>query len=203
MQDRDERCCVSSPAPLKCMSKSSHFVPGHANPTILQHRAKRYERMMKAHGIHQPVSARDPAIPVSRRKEEFISQPAKKRKQDQFDDSHNQAADDDEGLCSVKSEIGCAISEHTTVKNEPALLEDTSAATEYPWLYYNQSDRASLALVDENATFNDFIDSGAYESVDSQAAFVIDPEVERKDNVNEDLGVSDGDIDQQSILILD
>ena len=69
--------------------------------------AKRYERMMKAHGIHQTqTSIRD--VPISSRKPKDEAA-AKKRKLEQFEEDSNTAVDDDEvGFSKVKEE-GIAI----------------------------------------------------------------------------------------------
>ncbi|KAI9760845.1 MAG: hypothetical protein M1835_000100 [Candelina submexicana] len=67
--------------------------------------AKRYERMMKAHGIlpgGPPVSATSVS---STPKSSTKSTPSKKRKTKDFDDSFNEAVDDDEGLLPVKDEV--------------------------------------------------------------------------------------------------
>ena len=73
--------------------------------------AKRYERLMKFHGIHQsqsggtaPPTMRD--IPVaSRRKTSPSGGPTKKRKLDKLaQTSENLNADDDEGLATMKAE---------------------------------------------------------------------------------------------------
>lgn len=93
--------------------------------------AKRYERMMKANGIHQsqsgpttPPSIRDTPTPSSRRKNSPSAAPStsgsgnKKRKLDDYAETTSGLnTDDDEGLFNVKAESS------TTVKAEPVKAE--------------------------------------------------------------------------------
>lgn len=88
--------------------------------------AKRYERMMKANGIHQSQSdvttassIRDTPIPSPRRKASPSAGPSnKKRKLDNLAEAtSNFNTDDDEGLSNVKAESS------TTVKAEPIKVE--------------------------------------------------------------------------------
>ncbi|KAI9784691.1 MAG: hypothetical protein M1816_000756 [Peltula sp. TS41687] len=68
--------------------------------------AKRYERMMKAHGIatNTPAARTTPAPSASRREN---STPSKKRKLSNFAaDAEGNAVDDDEGQVGVKEECG-------------------------------------------------------------------------------------------------
>lgn len=140
-------------------------------------RAKRYERLMKAHNIHQPASSRDSIVPVIRRKDDSYSQapPAKKRKQDHFADNGDMTADDDEGLGKVKDETNGVDPNNTIIKSEAALQEETRMGepvfgADYPWLRYSAS-RVDSNEGDEGAAFDDFIVSGAFEPLNATSHF--------------------------------
>lgn len=92
--------------------------------------AKRYERMMKANGIHQSQSGgttvssiRDTPNPSPRRKTSPSAGPSnKKRKLDEYaETTSNFNTDDDEGLSNVKAESS------TTVKAENVKAEHVKA----------------------------------------------------------------------------
>lgn len=118
-------------------------------------RAKRYERMMKAHGIHQSQtgssSIRDTPIPSPRSKGSPATGSSKKRKLDQFTDTNsNIAEDDDEGLNRIKPEPSKAVKAET-VKEEPAAAEVSvdSASTFQHCQGFDGTDDGSI--------FNDFL----------------------------------------------
>ena len=156
---------------------------------------------MKAHGIHQVVCSRDTAVPALRRKDDSISQPSKKRKHDQCDETSKQAIDDDEGLGRVKDEVACTVPDRPVVKDEVLVHEDTPIDTDYPWLQYG-SGRAGSSTGDDSSAFNDFIVSGAFEASDTPQHFepsgmITSPNVEGESHIE------GRDLAQQSILILD
>ncbi|MCJ1432093.1 hypothetical protein MMC27_001449 [Xylographa pallens] len=163
--------------------------------------AKRYERMMKAHGIHQAICSRDSAVQALRRKDEPISQGSKKRKHDQFDESSNQGVDDDEGLGRVKDEVACKSPDRTVVKDEVQVQEDTSAMTDYPWLRYGSGTAGSSTRDDSNA-FNEFIVSGGFEDINIPQPFETSGTVQSSLS-EEESRTEAGDMAQQSILIVD
>lgn len=111
-------------------------------------RAKRYERMMKAHGIHQSQTTstiRDTPIPSPHRKTSSTATTtasAKKRKLDQFAETGSGVAtDDDEGLsANVKKEPALKGMPHLandTIKAEPV---DTTIKTEGPAIRADAAD---------------------------------------------------------------
>ncbi|MCJ1382724.1 hypothetical protein MMC17_005837 [Xylographa soralifera] len=163
--------------------------------------AKRYERMMKAHGIHQPISSRDSAVPALRRKDDPISQGSKKRKHDQFDESSNQPVDDEEGHGRVKDEVVCTIPDRTVVKDEGQIQEDTSADADYPWLRYG-SGRAGSSTGDDSSAFNEFIVSGGFEEINIPQHFETSDTVQSPPR-DEESRAEAGNMAQQSILIVD
>ena len=156
---------------------------------------------MKAHGIHQVICSRDSAVPALRRKEDPISQGSKKRKHEQFDESSNQAVDDDEGLGRVKDEVACAIPDRTIVKDEVQLQEDTFAGTDYPWLRLG-SGRAGSSAGDDSSAFNEFIVAGGFEEINIPQPFETSATVQSSQR-EEESRTEAGIMDQQSILIVD
>ncbi|MCJ1387207.1 hypothetical protein MMC18_000047 [Xylographa bjoerkii] len=163
--------------------------------------AKRYERMMKAHGIHQAISSRDSAVQALHHKDDSISLASKKRKHDQFEESSNQAIDDDEGLGKVKNEVACRVPDRTIVKDEAHVQEDISADTDYPWLRYG-SGRAGSSAGDDSSAFNDFIVSGGFEEVSIPQHFEASSMVQSP-RMDGETHTEASDIAQQSILIVD
>ncbi|KAI9763012.1 MAG: hypothetical protein M4579_000075 [Chaenotheca gracillima] len=79
--------------------------------------AKRYERMMKAHGIN-PSASNTRTTPSASSIPRATSGSAKKRKMEQFVEDNNQATDDDEGVRKVKAEVIDDDAEQTEVKSE-------------------------------------------------------------------------------------
>ncbi|KAI9835960.1 MAG: hypothetical protein M1837_003572 [Sclerophora amabilis] len=80
--------------------------------------AKRYERMMKAHGINNPggIATRSAPAPAGSRRDNSGS--AKKRKLDHFEDTGTHAIDDDEGVQQIKNEVEAAGPEEPLIKSE-------------------------------------------------------------------------------------
>ncbi|KAI9860218.1 MAG: hypothetical protein M1830_006235 [Pleopsidium flavum] len=124
--------------------------------------AKRYERMMKAHGIH-PTSptVRDTPAPT-KGKDSAKSLALKKRKLDQFCDPASGATDDDEGLAKVKDEVGAVF-----VKDEAATVGQEYSGGEimqFPVLQGGCMGAGSSNgyRSDDGNVFNDFIQSGAF-----------------------------------------
>lgn len=101
--------------------------------------AKRYERMMKANGIHQSQSGpttvssiRDTPVPSPRRKTSPSAGPSnKKRKLDSYaETTSNVNTDDDEGLCNVKTESSIkAEVKAEPIKEDPTMEEVTADST--------------------------------------------------------------------------
>ena len=129
--------------------------------------AKRYERMMKAHGIYQTNSTiADTPIPSTKPKTSSsatATNPAssKKRKQTQFVET-NTNTDDDEGLNKVKPEPPNkkikpeAVKEEST-DNQASPQALTSAKEKTPSKYTMGLDDA-----DDSAMFRDFLSFGAF-----------------------------------------
>ncbi|MCJ1244214.1 hypothetical protein MMC30_001412 [Trapelia coarctata] len=169
--------------------------------------AKRYERLMKAHNIHQPACSRDSIVPVIRRKEDSHCQtpPSKKRKQDHFADTGDMAANDDEGLGSVKDETDGVDPNNNIVKSEAAFQENTGMGepvfgNDYPWLRYSAS-RVDSNEGDEGAAFDDFIVSGAFEPMNATSHF--EDASAAKPGEGGGAAVNGGGESSGSILILD
>ena len=153
--------------------------------------------MMKAHGIHQPSSSRDTIVPPLRRKEDIGTPPSKKRKQDQFSSDCSAAVDDDETPGRIKDEVAYPGQGTAPVKDEHPLHDGTQAGTNYPWLY--RAPQSDPSLNDDNA-FDDFIVSGAFESINPQHGY---GQAIIQQN-NEDEGTLTGsDGAQDNVLILD
>ena len=124
--------------------------------------AKRYERMMKAHGIH-PTNPSAPELSAPTKPKDTAKMEAlKKRKLEQFADVPSAAIDDDEGLGRVKNEIGAV-----PIKDEPnagGMVYATPEASQYPVLQGNCSGvvgNGGYGSADANA-FNEFMQSGAF-----------------------------------------
>ena len=121
-------------------------------------RAKRYERMMKAHGIHQSAaSIRDTPIASRRRNKDAKSDSTKKRKADQFaDENNNTTGDDDEGLGKIKDEpVKKTVKKETEVKVETPLSDG--------FFQYPTNDGDQRMSIDGNSMFATFLHSGAFE----------------------------------------
>ena len=137
--------------------------------------AKRYERMMKANGIHQSQSggttassSRDTPAPSPRRKASPSAGPSssKKRKLDSFaETTSNLNTDDDEGLSNVKAESNTTIKAEA-FKAEPVKEEHTdqegpsdstasTGASEYPF-----NDALGFDGADDMALMDDFVAFG-------------------------------------------
>ncbi|MCJ1397950.1 hypothetical protein MMC11_001146 [Xylographa trunciseda] len=163
--------------------------------------AKRYERMMKAHGIHQAISSRDAAVPALRCKDDSTCQSSKKRKHDQFNESSNQPVDDDEGLLRAKDEVAYTVPDRTVVKDEAQVQEDASADTDYPWLRYGPG-RAGSSTGDDSNAFNEFIVSGGFEEINIPQHFETSGMAQSPEK-NEESNAEVREMAQQSILIVD
>lgn len=125
MRNRLERCGVSATSrPANVISQCSTIPISRSSANLTSSSAKRYERMMKAHGIYQgnqPI--RETTVASSRpskKNESSSGVKNKKRKLDQFNDSNNNTdtADDDEDIPSMKPEF---------VKTEPTKSGSTEA----------------------------------------------------------------------------
>ncbi|RDW95332.1 hypothetical protein BP5796_01095 [Coleophoma crateriformis] len=79
--------------------------------------AKRYERMMRTHGIPSTVATTKPASGRSRKNEPGDSPAPKKRKGEEFSEDPNNSVDDDEPLASFKQEP-INVKEELKVKEE-------------------------------------------------------------------------------------
>ena len=157
-----ERLSARRLAPSSCSSLISLTFP-------FMDSAKRYERMMKAHGIHPTCpTARETPFPV-KPNDQPSADALKKRKFDQFADVTNNPMDDDEGLFRAKTELGAIL-----IKDEPSAtgtgypLADMS---QYPTLQGggggvgNDSYRSNEANV-----FSDFVQSGAFGQIFAETA---------------------------------
>ena len=118
--------------------------------------AKRYERMMKAHGIHTPsASIRDTPVPTRRSRTEDKTGDNKKRKFNEFNtDASNLATDDDEGLSNVKEEH-----KNVAIKDEEQL--ETQLYTHGDYIPYTNLAASNGAGFDETSLFDEFIHSTA------------------------------------------
>jgi hypothetical protein len=119
--------------------------------------------MMKAHGIYQGPVSRDLTIATPKRKSEPTEQ-SRKRKLDDFSTSDHQATDDDESSRKVKAEDFGTTLALPTIKEEPFLLTEHDASSNYPWLCppaaltraRNDSMRTANSTNEENL-FGEFI----------------------------------------------
>ena len=180
-------------------SKGAAYVPSveefspPQDPNCI-HSAKRYERMMKAHGIYQTSSTiADTAIPSSKNKTTaatatFNSTPpicSKKRKHAQFVET-NSNTDDDEGLSKVKSEYPIKRIKGEMVKDEPHNQQsrlNTVAVQQLP-VHPDGSMSAKeetaiksatgLGNADDSATFRDFLAFGAFGGQDAESWAIFD-----------------------------
>ncbi|KAL8827350.1 MAG: hypothetical protein Q9191_003242 [Dirinaria sp. TL-2023a] len=126
--------------------------------------AKRYERMMKANGIHQsnqPIRETTIASTPRKRAENTSGSSQKKRKLDHFNDgnSNTDTGDDDEGLPKVKPEPVKAedVNPDPTgamIKEEPLILDDGNVS--YPDETLDQGYQAH-----DNSYFDEFIQPSA------------------------------------------
>jgi hypothetical protein len=145
--------------------------------------------MMKAHGIHQSSNPRESVPPTPRRKDEPASRAAKKRKLDQFNDSGAGSGvdDDDELLGVVKEEPACQAQRASFIKPEASLGFDhgVPAPVNYPWLRIPRNTSNPMPKVESSASgdihvpdtfFNDFIQSGGFESVNEEPHYTHMPE---------------------------
>lgn len=149
--------------------------------------AKRYERMMKANGIHQSQSGgttasgiRDTPIPSPRRKTSpSAGTCSKKRKLDQYAETNsNFNTDDDEGLGNVKAESSITVKAEPIkaepIKEEPMGQEGTPESTAPTGAFqYPSSGGMGFDGAHDSAMFDDFLAFGGSSSHDhgSQAAF--------------------------------
>ncbi|KAG4428784.1 hypothetical protein IFR05_015733 [Cadophora sp. M221] len=117
--------------------------------------AKRYERMMRAHGIASNAAAIKPAPARSLKSERnesvppssSSSPPSKKRKADPFLEE-NTAADDDEGFGStIKAEPAVTIKEQFVIKEEE------------PHQHHHQQQRPGQLSLDEAANLIQYYDT--------------------------------------------
>lgn len=177
------------------------------------HSAKRYERMMKAHGI-APNAASVRASPAARsfkteRKES--STPAKKRKMDDFAHDHGAAADDDETFENIKSDPGSQ-GEHLHVKEEPGQMLSGTGDNHMGFMSSlsggNQDYLRADNMFEQNAAgFNTHVadtDDGKIYSLRHEARFLPFNGFEQA-GLNNDgpSGGQAGDHQQDSILIAD
>ena len=205
MWNRQQRRCVSpltGNAPSSCSSHSP--LPTHqtsisfAQHCTLQSKqnqadgflsAKRYERMMKANGIHQsqsgpttPSSTRDTSVPSSRRKNSPSAGPSlsasgsKKRKLDNYAETTSSInADDDETLFNANAESSTAVkpepvkAEHVesgkvkaeVIKEEDAAQEGTEDSTASAEnVVYPSRGGMGFDGADDSTLFDDFLAFG-------------------------------------------
>ena len=133
--------------------------------------AKRYERMMKAHGIHQssqPIRETTIASRPPKRAESASTPKDKKRKLDQFTDanSNTDTGDDDEGLQNIKPEPVKSEPVGTVVKEEPVELDQNP-------LSFSPGTMESEYQPDESSFFNEFLHPGAFDqpALNGQSAY--------------------------------
>ena len=125
--------------------------------------AKRYERLMKFHGIHQSQSGGTAAptmrdIPVaSKRKASPSGGPTKKRKLDKLaQTSEDLNADDDEGLATVKPES------ITSIKAEPVSVKEEDIKKEFN-ATDDLSDSKAYVASNSPMRFNGAVDSAMFD----------------------------------------
>ncbi|KAL2041771.1 hypothetical protein N7G274_005555 [Stereocaulon virgatum] len=158
------------------------------------HSAKRYERMMKAHGIYQTSSTiADTAFLSSKNKTTAATatsnstapSSSKKRKQAQFVET-NSNTDDDEGLGKVKSESPIKKIKGEMVQDEPhnkqARLNtvDVQQLPVHPDGLMSAKEETAvesatdLGNTDDSATFRDFLAFGAFSGQDAESWAIFD-----------------------------
>ena len=185
-------CSYHSPLPIHKASKSftshSTLQPKQSKADRIPS-AKRYERMMKANGIHQsqsgpttPSSIRDTPTPSSRRKTSPSAGPSnsssgnKKRKLDDYAETTSSLnTDDDEGPFNVKAESSTAVkaepvkAEHPEsgeIKAEPIKEEITSqegtedSTASTDRFMYPSSGGMGFDGADDSTLFDDFLAFG-------------------------------------------
>ena len=134
--------------------------------------AKRYERLMKANGIHQsqsgPItpSIRDTPIPSPRRKTSPSAGPAsKKRKLDKYaEPTSNLNTADDAGLGDLKTESSMGVKAEVkaeTMKEEPTSEEVTADSTASTGAFqHSASDTMGFDGANDGSLFDDFLAFG-------------------------------------------
>lgn len=163
--------------------------------------AKRYERMMKQHGLHQSASSsrENPTSPVAKEPKEpkaaKATPPSKKRKAATLDGAAETTHDDSESLPqrNIKAE-GDAI-----VKDEPSDTVEP-ASTPAGIMYQNLETGEEVALPADDGLFNDFLHSNAFDAQNGSADGGYDGAYDPKEY--DGMGAAgDGAMMQESILI--
>lgn len=146
MPDSEQRCRVRSIVLALFLSSFTSMLFEKLfllSPNLDSFRAKRYERLMKFHGIHQPASAaREPLKPADHKEEKSSapttpvkrtaedstqshpssSKKSRKSKKGIDDESYNIAMDDDEGLAPAgAAKIKTEKRSGPVVKEEPEM----------------------------------------------------------------------------------
>jgi hypothetical protein len=153
-------------------------------------RAKRYERMMKAHGIApSATSIKNSSLPkVSQKEKSDCAHQTKKRKGDQFDEG---AAEDDPesesygyengtGNAHIKRELGNNLETLQVIKQEPNQhqqqleIENSHSIMQLPFHIDNRQDiyTARSSMYDPSSGFNTSADSGNVYGLCDQQAFL-------------------------------
>lgn len=184
------------------------------------HSAKRYERMMKANGIHQSQSGGTTVsdTPVSSRgKTSPSAGPSnKKRKLDKYaETTSNLNTDDDEGLGDVKGESSSTVKAEPTikaesikaelVKEEPNGQEDSAASTSA--FQYPSSGTMGFDGANDSSLFDDFLAFGGSIKPDHEIQAALNGGFSDEGVAPMSMTPSTGDVDpqalQESILIVD
>ena len=163
------------------------------NPNCF-HSAKRYERMMKAHGIYQTNSTiADTSISSSKTKTASVPGTSnttapissKKRKHAQFVETSTNT-DDDEGLSKAKSEPSIKKIKGETIKEEPKKQQacrdtpDVQQLPVHPEAFTSVKEETSIKSAtglgddDDSVTFRDFLSFGAFGGQDADLGGMFD-----------------------------
>ena len=165
-------------------------------------RAKRYERMMKAHGIHQTqTSIRDTPIPTRKRKDETRGSTSKKRKTDFLGEDANNTADDDEGLDADISKVK-EEKPSIKVKSEVTASEDNAGA-QFSWQHFKHDDAQESSRPEDNDIFSDYIHSSAFGTSQEQGGFEVEKSQAHRGRIEDTSNIGSENVMNESILIVD
>ena len=183
--------------------------------------AKRYERLMKFHGIHQSQSGstsvsavREASIASPRRKSPAPAGPSSKKRKlvNYAETTSNINTDDDEGLDNVKAESSASVKAEA-VKAEPVKGEDTGEetipdSTSYTGLTASTSNSAfGFDGIHDSAMFDDFLRFGGSAPANNESQIALSGDqfdgATASTSMTPATGSGDGHGMHESIVIVD
>ena len=181
-------CSLQAPLPMTLSLGFQHLkLSLHSKQAQADHTrsAKRYERLMKFHGIHQSQSGgttastiRDIPVASPRRKTSSPAGPSnKKRKVDNYaETASNFNTDDDEGLSNVKTESNTTVKAEEIKEEAPGqegVSDSTDPTASTGAFQYPISGAMGFDGANDSAMFDDFLAFGGSIRPDhgSQATF--------------------------------